>query len=167
MTHELENIEKELVKLQDNVLEEFRGAWELLSDILGDEELLIWARECLETSRQSARSGEVLVECFRASPHVAKYLTLPTFLQWLRSGRNLCDEVPSLAARFFHLSPELLKHVSFWGALKTPGLGRLVDAGICWGFGISFFDLTLDFASDARIYEFDTANWKIGLAWNQ
>ena len=154
MTHELKRIEKELGKLQGSVLDEFLRAKELLSDMLGEEELLLWAREGLEIGRQSARSREVVVECFQASPDVAKYLTLPTFLQWLRSGRDLCGDVPSLAAayfragpeaipnirprnierwaslgrnlykgtwnsttlatRFFHLSPELLKHISFW-----------------------------------------------------
>ena len=129
MVPEMERIERDLGKLPVGVDAEFRRTRGLLSDMLAEEELLLWAREALDIGRQSARSQEAVLECFRASPDVARYLTLPSFLQWLRSGRELCAEAPSLAAAYFRAGPLAISYVRPRNIHRWAEMGRQLYKG--------------------------------------
>lgn len=76
-------------------------------------------------------------------------------LRWQRGGIVLKDEIG------------ITEHYSLCEALTTRGLGRLKGIGLCWGVGIGLDDkVRLDFGSDAAVYDFPTANWKLTLAVN-
>jgi hypothetical protein len=124
VTQDLVQVEKDLQALSSSVFDEYQRAKESLQGIWGDEELAVWAREVLDISQKASRSPDVLVECLRASPGVAKYLTLPYFLQWLGAGREMVSDAPVIAHAYYMAGPESVPHVRPRNIPRWAALGR-------------------------------------------
>ena len=58
------------------------------------------------------------------------------------------------------------RNYSVWDAITRRDLGQFRRIGLCWGFGVGTNALRFDVSSDAAIYDFPTANWKVSLVAN-
>jgi hypothetical protein len=58
----------------------------------------------------------------------------------------------------------LYEQVGLCDVLTRRELGRVTRIGLCWGVGFSLLGTaSLDFGSDAAVYDFPTRNWKLSL----
>ncbi|MDP3063369.1 MAG: hypothetical protein Q8O40_09210 [Chloroflexota bacterium] len=143
MTEETRGLEKEFAALPSVVLEEFQRARTLVNGVFDEHDVEAWGREGLAIANQTQRSWEAAAEYFRASPEVARYLTVPAFLQWSRSGAALSQDSPSLAVAYFKASPGIVSNLRPQNIAKWAALGRSLYKGT-WKSGVlatKFFDL--------------------------
>ena len=123
------DIERDLGKLSQAVLEECQRVKPILSSMFSEEELGIWAKEGLTIGNQTVRSWEAAVEYFRATLDVSKVLAFPSFMQWARCGTYLVQESPTLAASFFKASPGIVSNLRPQYISRWAGLGRSLYKG--------------------------------------
>ena len=73
-------LEQELAKLPQAVLEAYSEAVAQVEPTFSDEELTLWAKEGLAIATQTVRSWESAVEYYRVGPEVAQFLSFPSFM---------------------------------------------------------------------------------------
>ena len=118
----LAEVERELQRFPQSVLQEFHRVQALIKETLDDERLLRWAQEGVSTAQHTVRSWEAAVEYFRVSPEVLRFLPFEYFVQWAQAGGILCSDSPTLSASYFKASPAAIpnikpRHVAAWAAL--------------------------------------------------
>ncbi len=129
MRQDLAPIEKELSQSSERLLSQFRSAYARVSLLLSPKELATWAKEGLDLARYSPPlSLEAAEGYFRVTPEVLDILPFPRFLDWVRRGKILCRDGPSLATAYFQASPRVLamlpqRLVEVWLEMG-PGLYR-------------------------------------------
>ena len=122
-------IESELAKQHQSVVNGYRQAKDALASVFEEEELGLWAREGLIIANQTVRSWEAAVEYFRVGPEVAKFLAFPSFIQWARCGAYLSQDSPTLAVSYFRASPEIVVGIRAQYIPRWAGLGRSLYKG--------------------------------------
>ena len=122
-------IELELQKLPPAVNEAYREALAQVEPTLGDEEIVLWAKEGLAIATQTVRSWESAVEYYRVGPEVARFLSFPSFMQWARCGTYLAQDSPTLAVAFFKASSSIVPNLRPQYIPRWAGLGRSLYKG--------------------------------------
>ena len=128
-TGPLTEVEKELAKLPPAVMEAYEEAAPTLESAFGQEELALWAKEGVAIGTQTVRSWESAVEYYRVSPHVARFLSFPSFMQWARCGTYLAQDSPTLAVAFFRASSSIVPNLRPQYIPRWAGLGRSLYKG--------------------------------------
>jgi nitric oxide reductase NorD protein len=128
-TAPLIEIERELAKLPSAVLEAYQEATPSLEAAFGEEELALWAKEGLTIGTQTVRSWESAAEYYRIGPHVAQFLSFPSFMQWARCGTYLAQDSPTLAVAFFRASSSIVPNLRPQYIPRWAGLGRSMYKG--------------------------------------
>ena len=123
------DIEQELGKLPPAVLEAYRAAVAPVTAAFGDDEVALWAREGAAIGSQTIRSWEAAIEYYRVSPHVARFLSFPSFMQWARCGTYLAQDSPTLAVAFFKSSVAIVPNLRPQYIPRWAGLGRSLYKG--------------------------------------
>ena len=128
-TGPLTEIENELAKLPPAVMEAYLEATPALESAFGQEELALWAKEGVAIGTQTVRSWESAVEYYRVGPHVARFLSFPSFMQWARCGTYLAQDSPTLAVAFFRASSSIVPNLRPQYIPRWAGLGRSLYKG--------------------------------------
>ena len=123
------DIEQELAKLPPAVLEAYRAAVAPVTAAFGEDEVALWAREGATIGAQTIRSWEAAIEYYRVSPHVARFLSFPSFMQWARCGTYLAQDSPTLAVAFFKSSVAIVPNLRPQYIPRWAGLGRSLYKG--------------------------------------
>ena len=144
MKDNLEELEKELQRFPDSVLEGFRRTKEEMRERLPEADLLAWARQGVAIAQQPVRSWEAASEYFRVSPQVLEHLTPIQLMDWAQCGSGLCHDSPTLAIAYFRASPGT---VSYLRGRKINGwadMGRSFYKGTWKSSALSarFFEAT-------------------------
>jgi len=128
-------IEKELSQSSESLRNQFCNACSRASLLISPQELVTWAEEGLTLSRYSPPlSFDAAEEYFRVTPEVLNILPFPRFLDWVRRGKILCRDSPSLATAYFQASPRVLsmlpeRLIEVWLEMG-PGLYRKTPESI-------------------------------------
>ena len=126
---ELTPVEKKIRLSSNELRRQFDTATARLNHLLSPEKLRVWAEEGLALAQYSPpHSLKVAREYFQVTPEVLGIIPFTYFLDWVRRGKALCRDSPSLATAYFRASPRVLTMVS-QGMVKVwlemgPGLYR-------------------------------------------
>ncbi len=123
------DIEQELAKLPPAVLEAYQEALSPVTEAFGADEIGLWAKEGLAIGTQTIRSWEAAIEYYRVSPHVSRFLSFPSFMQWARCGTYLAQDSPTLAVAFFKSSVTIVPNLRPQYIPRWAGLGRSLYKG--------------------------------------
>ena len=144
MTSSLTDLENELHRFPNSVVDEFWRATNRLQPELKDTELVNWAQQGVEIAGQTVRSWEAASEYFRVSPEVLPGLSALQLLDWGRCGSALCREAPILAVAFFRASPQGIRHLRPRFVQGWANLGQALYRGT-WKSGSTaakFFEVS-------------------------
>lgn len=109
MTRDFTPVEKTIRLSSEELLRQFDIATARLNHPLPPEKLRIWAKEGLALAQNSPPdSFKTAREYFQVTPEVLGILPFPYFLDWVRRGKALCRDSPSLATAYFRASPGVL-----------------------------------------------------------
>ena len=123
------DIEQELGKLPPAVLEAYQEALAPVTEAFGADEIGLWAKEGLAIGTQTIRSWEAAIEYYRVSPHVSRFLSFPSFMQWARCGTYLAQDSPTLSVAFFKSSVAIVPNLRPQYIPRWAGLGRSLYKG--------------------------------------
>ena len=123
------DIEQELAKLPPAVLEAYQEALAPVTEAFGIDEIGLWAKEGLAIGTQTIRSWEAAIEYYRVSPHVSRFLSFPSFMQWARCGTYLAQDSPTLSVAFFKSSVAIVPNLRPQYIPRWAGLGRSLYKG--------------------------------------
>ena len=123
------DIEQELAKLPPAVLEAYQEALAPVTEAFGADEIGLWAKEGLAIGTQTIRSWEAAIEYYRVSPHVSRFLSFPSFMQWARCGTYLAQDSPTLSVAFFKSSVAIVPNLRPQYIPRWAGLGRSLYKG--------------------------------------
>ena len=123
------DIEQELAKLPPAVLEAYQEALSPVTEAFGADEIGLWAKEGVAIGTQTIRSWEAAIEYYRVSPHVSRFLSFPSFMQWARCGTYLAQDSPTLAVAFFKSSVTIVPNLRPQYIPRWAGLGRSLYKG--------------------------------------
>ena len=154
-TGPLTEIENELAKLPPAVMEAYREATPSLESAFGQEELALWAKEGVAIGTQTVRSWESAVEYYRVGPHVARFLSFPSFMQWARCGTYLAQDSPTLAVAFFRASSSIVPNLRPQYIPRWAGLGRSLYKGT-WKsstLAAKFFEVSPDLVRNLPFWD--------------
>ncbi len=122
-------IEQELAKLPPAVLEAYQEAVGPVKEAFGPDEVTLWAKEGVSIGSQTIRSWEAAIEYYKVSPHVCRFLSFPSFMQWARCGTYLAQDSPTLAVSFFKSSVAIVPNLRPQYIPRWAGLGRSLYKG--------------------------------------
>ncbi len=122
-------IELELAKLPPAVLEAYQESLGPVGGAFGPDEVGLWAKEGVSIGSQTIRSWEAAIEYYRVSPHVCRFLSFPSFMQWARCGTYLAQDSPTLAVAFFKSSVAIVPNLRPQYIPRWAGLGRSLYKG--------------------------------------
>ena len=122
-------IELELAKLPPAVLEAYQESLGPVGGAFGSDEVGLWAKEGVSIGSQTIRSWEAAIEYYRVSPHVCRFLSFPSFMQWARCGTYLAQDSPTLAVAFFKSSVAIVPNLRPQYIPRWAGLGRSLYKG--------------------------------------
>ena len=154
-TGPLTDVEKELAKLPPAVMEAYHEAAPALESAYGQEELVLWAKEGVAIGTQTVRSWESAVEYYRVGPHVARFLSFPSFMQWARCGTYLAQDSPTLAVAFFRSSSSIVPNLRPQYIPRWAGLGRSLYKGT-WKsstLAAKFFEVSPDLVRNLPFWD--------------
>ena len=144
MKDNLEELEKELQRFPDSVLDGFRRTKEEMREKLPEADLLAWARQGVAIAQQPVRSWEAASEYFRVSPQVLEHLTLMQLMDWAQCGSGLCHDSPTLAIAYFRASPGTVSYLRGRRINGWADMGRSFYKGTWKSSALSarFFEAT-------------------------
>ena len=151
----LTEIEKEIAKLPPAVMEAYQEATPSLESAFGQEELALWAKEGVAIGTQTVRSWESAVEYYRVGPHVARFLSFPSFMQWARCGTYLAQDSPTLAVAFFRASSSIVPNLRPQYIPRWAGLARSLYKGT-WKsstLAAKFFEVSPDLVRNLPFWD--------------